>query len=309
MEIPLRTVTPLKKNLSKGMEASVFQAVIKTTVWTTFRPTTQDSLKTIKIFIASAALSSRIFFPRSYEGSDMVDRIFCLVKQKTVNECNQMHRHRMSLFEQIRELQSEFMKQAPEKVALVMQGATQKLVQSGIEQRCLKVGDKIPPFTLPNATGEMISSETLLAHGPLVIDFYRGGWCPYCNLELKALQDALADIEEQGAQLVAISPNIPDESLNSIEKHALVYEVLSDIKNNVARQFGLVYVLDERLQGIYKEFGIDIPAMNNDESYEIPIPATYVIDKEGIVVSAFAEADYTKREEPSKVIETLKKIG
>lgn len=215
----------------------------------------------------------------------------------------------MSLFEQIQELQREFMKQVPEEVAKVMQGATEKLVQSGIEQRCLKVGEKISPFTLPNATGEMISSETLLAHGPLVIDFYRGGWCPYCNLELKALQDALADIEEQGAQLVAISPNIPDESLNSIEKHALAYEVLSDIKNNVARQFGLVYVLDERLQGIYKEFGIDIPAMNNDESYEIPIPATYVIDKEGIVVSAFAEADYTKREEPSKVIETLKKIG
>ena len=215
----------------------------------------------------------------------------------------------MSLFEQIQELQREFMKQVPEEVAKVMQGATERLVQSGIEQRCLKVGEKISPFTLPNATGEMISSETLLAHGPLVIDFYRGGWCPYCNLELKALQDALADIEEQGAQLVAISPNIPDESLNSIEKHALAYEVLSDIKNNVARQFGLVYVLDERLQGIYKEFGIDIPAMNNDESYEIPIPATYVIDKEGIVVSAFAEADYTKREEPSKVIETLKKIG
>jgi peroxiredoxin len=174
----------------------------------------------------------------------------------------------MSLFEQIQELQREFMKQVPEEVAKVMQGATERLVQSGIEQRCLKVGEKISPFTLPNATGEMISSETLLAHGPLVIDFYRGGWCPYCNLELKALQDALADIEEQGAQLVAISPNIPDESLNSIEKHALVYEVLSDIKNNVARQFGLVYVLDE-----------------------------------------FAEADYTKREEPSKVIETLKKIG
>ena len=215
----------------------------------------------------------------------------------------------MSLFEQIQELQREFMKQVPEEVAKVMQGATEKLVQSGIEQRSLKVGEKIPPFTLPNATGEMISSETLLARGPLVIDFYRGGWCPYCNLELKALQDALTDIEAQGAQLVAISPNIPDESLNSIEKHALAYEVLSDIKNNVARQFGLVYVLDERLQGIYKEFGIDIPAMNNDESYEIPIPATYVIDKEGIVVSAFAEADYTKREEPSKVIETLKKIG
>lgn len=215
----------------------------------------------------------------------------------------------MSLFTQIQAFQTEFMKRVPEEVAKVMQGATEKLVQSGIEEKCLKVGDKIPSFALPNAMGEMVSSETMLTKGPLVINFYRGAWCPYCNLELKAFQDVNEKIKGAGAQLVAISPNLPDESLTSIEKHALQFEVLTDKGNETARQFGLVYTLDERLQVIYKQFDIDIPTMNGDESYEIPVPATYVINRDGIVVSVFAEADYTKREEPNKVIETLRGLS
>ncbi len=205
-------------------------------------------------------------------------------------------------------MQTEFIKQVPEEIAKVMQDATEKLTQSGIEEQCLKVGDKMPMFVLPNAIGDLISSTTLLKKGPLVIDFYRGAWCPYCNLELRAFQEALGGMKGVGAQLVAISPNLPDGSLTSIEKHSLGFEVLTDHRNEMARQFGLVYRLDERLEDIYRRFGIDIPAMNGDESYEIPIPATYVINTDGSIVSAFIEADHTKREEPAEVIETLKTL-
>ncbi|NOR55016.1 MAG: redoxin domain-containing protein, partial [Sulfurovum sp.] len=148
----------------------------------------------------------------------------------------------------------------------------------------------------------------LLKDGPLVINFYRGGWCPYCNLELQAFQDVLPQIKELGAQLVAISPNLPDKSLSSIEKHALSFQVLSDVQNKVSRQFGLVYTLDEKLQPLYKQMGIDLPEFNGDESYELPLPATYVVDSKGMIKLAFAPADYTKRLDPNKVIEVLKEL-
>ncbi len=214
----------------------------------------------------------------------------------------------MSLEKSIREFNQEFMKQVPDEVATVMQCATQRLHDSGIEAKALKVGDKIPSFSLPNAYGKKVSSDLLLAKGPLVINFYRGEWCPYCNLELKAFQDVLSEINALGAELVAISPNLPDSSLSSIQKHSLKFEVLSDIGNRYARELGLVYTLDEQLQPIYKQFEIDIPAINGDDSYEIPMPATYVINSEGIVKMAFVDADYTKRLEPSDVIKILKSL-
>lgn len=215
----------------------------------------------------------------------------------------------MSLLEQIQEMQKGFMRQVPEENLKIMQSATEKLIKSGIVEKCLKEGDKMPAFSLPNAKNELVSSDTMLNKGPLVVNFYRGGWCPYCNLELRAFQEALPEIIDLGAQLVAISPNLPDKSLSSIEKHALTFEVLSDIGNKISRQFGLVFTLDEQLQHLYKQFGIDIPAYNGDESYELPIPATYVVNSDGIIELAFVDADYTKRMDPNEVIETLKNLS
>ncbi len=214
----------------------------------------------------------------------------------------------MSLLAQIQEMQKEFMKQVSEEDVKVLQSATAKLIESDIAARCLKQGDKMPAFSLPNAINETISSNIMLNKGPLVINFYRGGWCPYCNLELKAFQEALPEIVDLGAQLVAISPNLPDKSLSSIEKHALTFEVLTDIGNQISRQFGLVFTLDAQLQPLYKQFGIDIPSFNGDESYELPIPATYVVNSDGIIKFAFVDADYTRRLEPDKVIEALKNL-
>ena len=215
----------------------------------------------------------------------------------------------MSLLEQIKEFQKGFLEQVPEETLKIMQSTTEKLIKTGIVEKCLKEGDAIPAFSLPNAKNEMVSSDTMLGKGPLVINFYRGAWCPYCNLELRAYQEVLPEIIDLGAQLVAISPNLPDNSLSSIEKHSLTFEVLSDIGNKISRQFGLVFTLDAQLQPLYKQFGIDIPATNGDESYELPIPATYVVNSDGIIRLAFVDADYTKRLDPNEVIQALRNLS
>ena len=190
----------------------------------------------------------------------------------------------------------------------VMLAATEKLTQSGITNNALKVGDKAPFFSLPKANNESISSAELLQKGPLVINFYRGGWCPYCNLELRAYQQILPEIKELGAQLAAISPNLPDKSLSTVKKNSLDFYVLSDVGNKVAGDFGLVFTLDEELLPIYKQFGIILSEENGDDSFELPIPATYVLNSDGAIVLAFPDADYTKRLEPEEVVNVLRTI-
>lgn len=211
----------------------------------------------------------------------------------------------MLLREQIANFQQARMAGAPSKLRATLMADTQKLVQSGLAEQSLKVGDQAPAFVLPNAVGKPVASADLLKKGPLVISFYRGAWCPYCNLELHALQDALPQIKALGAELVAISPNTPDKSLTSIEKHALIYEVLTDAHNHVARQYGLVFTLSEHVRPLYQQMGFDIPVYNGDESWELPFPATYVVDQNGRIVFHFVTADYTKRAEPTDVIAAL----
>jgi len=212
----------------------------------------------------------------------------------------------MSLTEEIGKFQESMKGQIPDDVMATMMESTKRLIESGIAEKALKVGDKAPDFTLPNATGEDISLATLLSEGAVVINFYRGAWCPYCNLELAAFQKALPEIESLGAKLIAISPNLPDKSLTTIEKHDLKFEVLTDKGNSVADKFGLVFTLDEEIPPIYKSLGVDIPEHNGDESWRLPIPATFVIDTDGTIIASFVNADYTTRMEPSAVIEALK---
>lgn len=191
----------------------------------------------------------------------------------------------------------------------IMANATQALIDANIEANALKVGDTIPGFSLPNAKGENTNSNALLEQGPLVIAFYRGGWCPYCNLELRALQQLLPEFEKVGAQLVAISPQTPDNSLSTQEKNELSFEVLSDVGNNIARKFGLLFTMPTDLQQLYAHFNLDIPKHNGDQTFELPMPATYVVDKNGVIQYAFIPADYTKRAEPSEVLEVVKGLA
>ena len=211
----------------------------------------------------------------------------------------------MTLAIDLQTQRESFLSTIPQSTQTLMQEATTALEQSKILEKILTVGDAIPDFSLPNATGEIVNLRELLAQGPVVIAFYRGRWCPYCNLELRALQQALASIQSTGATLVAISPETPDNSLTTQEKNDLEFQVLSDRDNQVAREFGLVFRLPAALPPIYKEFGIDLIAYNGNNHFELPIPATYVVRQDGTVKYAFADVDYTKRAEPSEIVNAL----
>lgn len=189
-----------------------------------------------------------------------------------------------------------------------MDKAQQALKDSRIAERALAAGDDAVDFTLPNARGEQVSSEALRQQGPIVVSFYRGGWCPYCGLELKALQSVNAEIEALGARLVAISPQVPDESLSTAEKNRLEFEVLSDVDSKVADQYGLTFSLDEDLRPVYKNWGADVAVVNDDPDCKLPLPATYVISQDGKIVHSFVEEDYTERLEPDEILDSLRNL-
>lgn len=215
----------------------------------------------------------------------------------------------MGLQDQLDERRAASSKRVPDDAKQIMAADLQRVLDEGIEAKTLKVGNKVANFELPNASGKTVKLEELLDKGPVVINFYRGVWCPYCNLELNAYQKHLSEIEELGARLVAISPQTPDSSLSAVEKNELKYEVLSDVGNKIAGQFGLVLQLSPALQELYTKFGINIPQHNGGESWDLPLPGTYVIDTDGTVKFAFALADYTQRAEPEDVISALREIS
>jgi peroxiredoxin len=215
----------------------------------------------------------------------------------------------MNLNAELKAVTESVRQQAPAEVFSAMEKANTKLATSSIVNKTLKRGGRMPDFDLPDATGKMVKSFDLRKHGLLLVSFYRGEWCPYCNLELKALQERHAEIVAAGATLVAISPQTPDYSLTTQQKHDLKFPVLSDLGNKVARRFGLVFTLDESLKPIYQAFGIDLKAHNGDESFELPVPATYLVAKDGSVLEAFVNSDYRGRLEPETALAWIEKAG
>ena len=214
----------------------------------------------------------------------------------------------MGLQQQLEEQKKSTINKASPEILQTMAQATADLKASGIENQALGAGDLAPDFTLPNARGEEIRLTDLLSRGPVVVNIYRGGWCPYCNLELRALKEKLPKIEALGASLVAIAPEKPDKAAETTVRHDLEFEVLSDLGNQVSRQFGLVFTLPESIRAIYASFGTDLPAYNGDERFELPLPATYVIRPDGQITYAFVDADYTRRMEPAEIIEVLRAL-
>lgn len=198
--------------------------------------------------------------------------------------------------------------QAPAAVLDAIDAANRRLAESGALDGALRVGQRAPDFALPDANGAKVSLGNLRSRGPVVLSFYRGAWCPYCNLELQAWQRHLPDLKDRGAAFAAISPQTPDASLTLAQKHALAYPVLSDLGNRVAREFGIVYTLDSSLRPIYEQFGVDLQAHNDDSSFELPVPATYLIGRDGIVAGAWIDADYRHRAEPSTVLTQLDEL-
>lgn len=211
----------------------------------------------------------------------------------------------MSLTQLLKDHADQSAAKYPDAIKLIMRNAIDELSESQLTSKSLKTGDQFPQFTLPNAQGTEVSSLKLLKNGPLVIAFYRGGWCPYCNIELKALQNALPELKTKGAQLVAISPESPDNSLSTIEKNNLKFEVLTDANNTFARSINLVYQLPQDLVALYKKFGIDLEDSQHNINNELPISATYVIDTSGKIIYHFVEEDYKLRADPKAILEVL----
>jgi peroxiredoxin len=189
-----------------------------------------------------------------------------------------------------------------------MERATAELVESGQAQRAKKAGDTAPLFTLNDPEGHPVSSRELLARGPLVISFYRGVWCPYCNFELQALQDSLGDITTRGASLVAISPQTAANSRKSQRDNKLAFPILSDAKSEVADAFGIRFALPDYLVEIYKAFGNDLPVINDDTAWVLPMPARYVIGTDGIIAYSEVNPDYTQRPDPSELLPVLDRL-
>ncbi|MFK7790603.1 MAG: peroxiredoxin-like family protein [Phycisphaeraceae bacterium] len=182
-----------------------------------------------------------------------------------------------------------------------------KVAATGVLGTMKQVGDVSPAFTLPNAVGEEVSSAELLKDGPIIVVFYRGAWCPYCNLTLVAWQEQLETIQGLGAQLVTISPQLPDYSLSSKEKNDLTFPVLSDVGNKVADDFGITTQVTPEIIKLW-EGRIDLEKHNGDTSAKLPLPATYLIGTDGKVHFAHAHEDYRVRAEPEDAINALREL-
>lgn len=214
----------------------------------------------------------------------------------------------MTLKEKLDSLTEENKNRIPAQAASAMRDAQEILMRSGIQTRALKSGDPAKDFSLPNANGQSVSLSALLRDGPAVISFYRGGWCPYCNLTLRALQEALPSIEEAGAQLIAISPQLPDASLTTAEKNELGFAILSDSDNKVAKSYGIAFSLPKSISEIYKSFGIDLQKSNGTGEDELPLAATFIVGTDARIRYAYVDTDYTKRMEPSDIVSILKQL-
>ena len=213
-----------------------------------------------------------------------------------------------SLANQLGETVKSFMSSLSEDEAQVTAGSFEKLYVSQIAENAINVGDIAPDFTLPNATGDRVTLYEALNSGPVVLSFYRGGWCPFCNLELQALQARLPEIRALGASLIGISPETPDMAQSAIEKHQLEFEVVSDIGNKTARHYGLLFTVYEEMRPLYLKWGLDVPASNGDDSWELPVPATYIIDTSSVVHTAHVDKDYTRRIEPEQILTALQDL-
>ncbi|AWH75303.1 alkyl hydroperoxide reductase [Dokdonia sp. Dokd-P16] len=211
----------------------------------------------------------------------------------------------MKLTASLKELADNSIKRHPGAAQDIMRKAIEDLEATDILKHAVKTRDKFPDFTLPNAQGKTITLSEQLQKGKVVITFYRGGWCPYCNLELKAFQEVLPQIKDKGATLIAITPETPDNSLSTKEKNQLDFEVLTSKNNELARSLNLVFKLPEALAELYGKFGIDLLESQGNNANELPIAATYIIDQNGEVSYHFLSEDYKLRADPEDIIAAL----
>ena len=214
-----------------------------------------------------------------------------------------------SLQDELDAFKAEFEKKADQEKIDEYNKGIQSVIESGMIERALKAGDKAPDFTLKNATGKDVTLSTLLKDGPVVLTWYRGSWCPYCNIALQSYQANLPKFKKAGARLVALTPELPDKSLTATEKHGLEFEVLSDVNNEVAGKFKIVFKMTPWVERAMRDFA-NLKSYNGD-SYDdatLPLSATYVIAQDGTIAWAFLDAEYRNRATPEQILAELAKL-
>jgi len=241
----------------------------------------------------------------AFAGGNEIARKSGIVKQQDI-EAFIDKSFTTSLQEKLDEKRSKSL--APTEIRLTMEAATKKLEDSGIIEKAKKKGQLYIDFTLPNMDGKNLKISDVLKKGPVILTFYRGGWCPYCNIQLKAYQERLEDFTKRGASLIAISPETMESSSTTVEKNELKFNILFDKNNSVARKYGIVFKIEKDLKAIYEKFGIDLEKNQNNKSWELPVPATYVIAPNGKIIYSFLNVDYVKRAEPNDIIKALDSI-
>ncbi len=204
-----------------------------------------------------------------------------------------------------RERKELIAKYVPAETQSVHAAAVAELKAQSISAKALAVDTKAPSFELPDHDGKNVRSADSLAHGPLIICFIRGRWCPFCVGQMEAMNLAVPFIQEAGASLVAISPQTVKQSYFMHDQHKLKLSLLTDAGNKVARQFGLTYRVSAAQEAVYRRAFVNLPFINGDDSWELPIPATFVIDRDGMIAYASANEDYTERPEPAEILHTL----
>ncbi|WP_064968093.1 peroxiredoxin-like family protein [Tenacibaculum ovolyticum] len=188
----------------------------------------------------------------------------------------------------------------------IMENSTNALKQDSLSRKALQKGQLLPNFKLLDINKKVVTLNSF-ENDFLIISFYRGGWCPFCNLELKALQNILPQLKALNTSLIAISPETPDNSLTTSEKNKLSFNVLSDINNVYAKQLGLVFKMPEDLRTLYHSFNLNVDVHNGNKEYELPMPATYIINKQREIIYSFVPEDYTERLDPKNIVDIIEK--
>lgn len=186
--------------------------------------------------------------------------------------------------------------------------AVVELKQRTLATNVVRVGSKAPSFELPDHNGKIVRSSDLLARTRLVLCFIRGRWCPFCVGQMEAMNLIIPEIEQSGAALVAISPQTVKQSFFMHDQHKLRFPLLSDAANKVARQFGLTYRVPAAQEAVYRRAFVNLPFANGDDSWELPIPATFIVDRDSTILYASANEDYTERPEPAAILKCLKSM-
>jgi peroxiredoxin len=214
----------------------------------------------------------------------------------------------MTLNEKLTKWWDDTKQRAPEVYEAYIQFVAE-LKASDVARRSLKRGDRMPAFALPNAEGHLVTSRDLLAKGRLVLSFFRGGWCPYCRMELQALQDIHPELKRRGATLAAVTPDTAAAFVADKHSNALDYEMLSDVDNGVALLFGLTFRVPDFIRALWLRLGIDLGARHGNDrgTWLLPVPATYIIDRNGTIHHAHIDSDFRRRLEPAEILRLLDK--